>query len=97
MYLLIKKNIKKKHQVLNICSNKPVKITNIISIIDGLINFRGNSRVIKRKFQSADVIKTHGDNRSIKKFTGYKQFTDISTGIKNTVQWFIKYKKKIKF
>ena len=30
MYLLLKKSIKKKHQVFNVCSNKPVKITNII-------------------------------------------------------------------
>jgi UDP-glucuronate 4-epimerase len=97
MYLLLKKRIKKKHQVFNVCSNKPVKITNIISMIDALFNFRGNSRIIKRKFQSADVIKTHGDNKLIKKFSGYKKFTDISIGIKNTVEWFIKYKKKIKF
>lgn len=97
MYLLLKKKIKKKHQIFNICSNKPVKITKIISIIDSLLNFSSKSKVIKREFQSADVFKTHGDNAMIKKFSGYKKFTNISIGIKNTVDWFVKYQGKIKF
>ena len=73
------------------------KITKIISIIDSLLNFSSKSKVIKREFQSADVFKTHGDNTMIKKFSGYKKFTNISIGIKNTVDWFVKYRGKIKF
>lgn len=97
MYLLLKKKIKKKHQIFNICSNKPVKITKIISIINLLLNFSSKSKVIKRELQSADIFKTYGDNTLIKKFLGYKKFTNISIGIKNTVDWFLKYRGKIRF
>ena len=47
--------------------------------------------------QKADIYKTHGDNNLVKRISGVNKFTDISIGIKNTVNWFISNKEKIKF
>ena len=47
--------------------------------------------------QKADIYKTHGDNTLVKKISGIKKFTDISIGLKNTVEWFVNNKRKIKF
>jgi len=88
---LLKKKLSKNHTVFNICSNNPIKITKIIDIINSVANRK--TSVKKTKLQLADIIKTHGSNNKIKKFTRFKKFTKINHGIKNLVYWFIKYNK----
>ena len=92
---LIYSKLKYKHLIINICSNKPVKLTKIIKKIDNLTLNR--PKIKKRSLQKADILKTHGDNSLVKKITGIKKFTETSIGIKNTVEWFIINKGKIKF
>jgi nucleoside-diphosphate-sugar epimerase len=92
---LIYSKLKYKHSIINICSNKPLKLTKIIKKIDDLTLNRPKIR--KRSLQKADILKTHGDNNLVKKITGIKKFTDISVGLKNTVEWFVKNKSKINF
>ena len=73
---------------------KPIKLTNVIKKIDNLT--LNKPKIRKRSLQKADILKTHGDNSLIKRITGLKKFTDISNGIKNTVEWFVNNKKRIK-
>ena len=92
----IKNNIrftktKKKHLILNICSNKPVHLTKVIRQINKHTKRKLN--ILKRSLQKVDIIKTHGDNSLIKKITGIKKFTSIEEGIKNTVNWYVKNNK----
>ena len=82
---------KLKHEIFNICSNKPQKLTDIIKKINFLT--LKYPKLIKRKLQKADVIKTHGTNKKIKSFIGNQSFTSIDDGLKITVQWFKKYYK----
>jgi UDP-glucuronate 4-epimerase len=92
---LIYVKLKHKHLIINICSNKPIKLTNVIKKIDDLT--LNKPKIRKRSLQIADILKTHGDNSLIKKITGIKKFTDVSNGIKNTIEWFVNNKNKIKF
>ena len=92
---LIYSKIKNKHLIINICSNNPLKLTDIIKKINNLTS--NKAKITKRSLQKADIIKTHGDNSLVKKITGIIKFTDISIGLKNTVKWFIVNKGKIKF
>jgi len=94
LFKLIKKNIKNKNIIFNICSNNPIKITKVLNLIDKFIDKK--AKIIKREFQSADVYKTHGDNSLIKKTVKFKKFTKIEKGIINTVNWFKNNKKIIK-
>ena len=94
LFKLIKKNIKKKNIIFNICSNNPIKITKVLNLIDKFTYKK--AKIIKREFQSADVYKTHGDNSLIKKTVKFKKFTKIEKGIINTVNWFKNNKKIIK-
>jgi len=94
MKKLIYIKLKHKHLIVNICSNKPIKLTNVIKKIDNLT--LNKPKIRKRSLQKADILKTHGDNSLIKRITGIKKFTDISNGIKNTVEWFVNNKKRIK-
>ena len=78
-----------------ICSNKPLKLTSVISEINQLT--MNKPRIKKRPMQRADIYKTHGDNGLVKRVSGIKKFTDISIGLKNTVKWFVNNKDRIKF
>ena len=81
---LLKKNIKK-HDVYNICSNKPLNIYDIVK------NFREeNSLKLKLiKLNKADVLNTHGDNNKIKKFVNYKKFANFRESFKKTFKWYV--------
>ena len=82
---LSKKNYKN-HQIFNICSNNPIKITTLLQMIDS--NFEKKPQIKKRKFQLADVKKTHGDNVKIKKFINKKNFFNIKEKLNNTCSWY---------
>ena len=76
---------KKKHDIFNICSSKPIKITNVLKLIDKYLN---NKVIIKKvSLQQADVIKTFGSNSKIIKLTKFKKFTPLNVGIKNLCKW----------
>ena len=92
---LIYSKFKHQHSILNICSNKPLKLTNIIKMIDNLT--LNKPKIKKIAMHKADLYKTHGDNSLVKKISGVKKFTDISVGLKNTVKWFVNNKDTIKF
>ena len=88
--ILIKNKKKVSHKIFNICSNSPIKITKIIDTIQKKIKKKANIKYAP--FQRADILKTHGDNKNIKKFTKFKKFTVFDKAITNTVRFFEKNK-----
>ena len=89
--LIFSKTVKK-HEVINICSNKPLKVSEILSKIDKLF---GRPKILQTNRLSIEALKTHGDNNKIKSITGFKNFTDVNTGLINLVNWSKKNLKKI--
>ena len=92
IWLLINKNIKKKHLILNVCSNNPVSLK---FILDRLNKVFGKPKIIKRSKQIADVYKTHGDNYKINQITKFKKYTNINVGLDNLINWVKSNKKHI--
>jgi UDP-glucuronate 4-epimerase len=90
VFKLIKKKFKK-HQIFNICSNSPTKITDVIDIINQSTGVIG--KVFRTSLQKADILKTHGDNKKIKKYINYYNFYNIKNGISNLVNWYKSYHK----
>ena len=89
LYKLLRKNNTQKHMVFNVCSNKPIKITKVINIID---TFVGKKAIIKLlPMQRADIKKTHGNNDLIKKYINLGKFEDINLSKKKTIDWYKKY------
>ena len=86
MFKLLNKKIFKAHQVFNICSNKPIKITSIMKFINA--NFFIKPKIKKREFQLADVKKTHGQNKKINLYVGKRKFYNIRDALRNTCQWY---------
>ena len=97
-YLLFKKpmlvnenkdfnNFKKKFDIFNICSSKPIKITEILKTINKL---QIKTKVTKKPLHKADVLKTYGDNRKVQNIVKKIKFTNYKIGVQNTVKWYKK-------
>ena len=91
---LINKNFRK-HEVFNICSNNPVKITKVLNIINKLTSKK--PKIIKISKQKADLIKTHGSNKKINKLLKIKKYTNLEIALKKLVDWYEKNLKKINY
>ena len=83
--LIIKKE-DKKFKIFNICSNRPIHLKKLINII--VKHTKKIPNILLTNFQKADVLKTHGDNKKVKKYLNYYKFTGIEEGIKKTVTWY---------
>ena len=83
---LIVKKSKKKYQIFNLCSNRPIHLKKLIKIMIKYTQVKPN--IVLKKFQKADVFKTHGDNKKIKKYLNYSNFTSIDKGIEKTIKWY---------
>lgn len=83
---------KEKNEIYNICSNKPISVKKILSILNKLY---GEPKIIYEKKLSIEVLKTHGSNKEIMKITKFYNFTKIEKGILNLVIWAKKYLHRI--
>tara|TARA_B100000749_G_scaffold264498_1_gene238865 strand:- start:329 stop:700 length:372 start_codon:yes stop_codon:yes gene_type:complete len=84
-------NNRKKHEIFNICSNRPIKLNKILTILN---TFTKIPKIKKVGFQKADVLKTHGSNFKIIKSLKFKKFTNIQKGLINTFNWYNNYLNK---
>lgn len=87
VYALIQKK-QKGHNVYNICSNNPIKISKIINY------FKQNNNVNVKlvKMHKADVKDTHGNNAKIKKVVKNYQLSNFYKCFEKTYNWYIKNK-----
>ena len=79
----------KKFSLINICSNKPVKV---ISVINKINKFNKNFSYISRSsklLKKIEVKVTHGDNAKVKNYFKKFKFTNFDKALKKTVQWYI--------
>ena len=92
---IIEKNISSRehYKIYNLGNNKTESLKDFIAIIEEVIG----KKAIKEMYpmQQGDVYKTYADiNKSTKDFN-YSPSTDIASGIKNFINWYIKYYKNI--
>ena len=88
LYRLLKIKIKSSNEIFNICSNKPLNLHYVIKKIEKHL---GKLKIIKRKLQQADVIKTHGSNKKVNKVSSFKKYRKFQDGLKKTIEWSKEY------
>jgi UDP-glucuronate 4-epimerase len=88
---LYKKNLKQKHSIFNICSNRPISLKRIVNIFK--MHFK-NIKFKQRKHQLGDVYVTHGSNSRLKKIIGPIAITPINQSLIQTINW---YKSNLNF
>ena len=86
LFLLLKNHKKLKNEdVFNICSNKPIKLAEIIK----LMKKKNIKPMIKKvSLQKADILKTHGNNIKVLKITNFKKFEKFEAALNNTINWY---------
>ncbi len=95
IFSLIKKQSKKTipYEIFNIGSGNPQKLKDYIKLIEKKLKI--SAKVKKLPLQTGDIIKTHSDNKKLKKYTNYKAKTNIEDGITKFVEWYKDYYKVI--
>ena len=81
---LLKKKLRKKHTVINICSGKTININNLVK----LIKKKNNLKIKKTSRNSADLLKTHGSNKKLLKIIGKYKFKKIEDNLDKIFLWF---------
>ncbi len=86
VYTLIK-NQMRNNNILNICSNKPIKIHDIVKYF----RKKNDVKVKLTTMHKADVKDTHGDNQKLKKLIKKFKISDFLISFDKTFEWYIKY------
>lgn len=76
-------------QTINICSSKTIKLMDFIKLIEKITNKKISKRYLEK--QKGDVIKTYGENKTLKKLTGKNKFVSIKNGMKQFINWYERY------
>ena len=87
--ILMKKKLKKKHFIFNVCRGKTI---NIKKVANKLKKLQPWCKIKNIEANKADVLKTHGSNNKLKKFINYYKFTEFNIGLSNTIEWYKKNK-----
>ena len=85
--IFLKKGTFTKHEIFNVCSNRPVKINNVYK---NLFKLHPHSKIIHARKNNLDVTKTHGSNSKLLRFSKNFKFTNFDEALLKTYNWFIK-------
>ena len=80
------------YRVYNIGSNNPVKLMDFIHAIEDYLGKKGN--INYQPMQPGDVPKSWADVEALAINFDYRPGTDIKIGVKNFIDWYLKYYKK---
>ena len=83
--IFLKKNFFKKHEIFNVCSDRPIKLNKVYKKLNKLILHK-NLRHEKKN--NLDVFKTHGSNFKLSKFSKKFKFTEFDDALFKTFNWF---------
>ncbi len=84
-------NYSKGYEIFNLGNGKPVKLLDFIKIIEKQLNIKAKKNLMP--MQPGDVYQTHADISKAKKLLKYNPKTKLEEGIKNFLDWYLKYYK----
>ena len=77
-------------RVYNLGNTSPVSVGKLVAILENLLNVKAKKNVIKMP-RNGDVPFTHANVSLAYKDFGYKPTTDLSSGLKKFVKWYLSY------
>ena len=72
--------------IFNLCGSDSKKLTKVVKLIE--YNLNKKAKINFSSFQIGDVLKTHGDNKKILKFSKKYKFIKIEEGIKKFILFY---------
>ncbi|CAI9769527.1 unnamed protein product [Fraxinus pennsylvanica] len=77
-------------RVYNLGNTSPVPVSDLVSILERLLKVKAK-RMIMKLPRNGDVQFTHANISLAQRELGYKPTTDLQTGLKKFVQWYLSY------
>lgn len=77
-------------RIYNLGNTAPVSVGKLVGILESLLNVKAKKNVIKMP-RNGDVPYTHANVSLAYKDFGYKPTTDLSTGLRKFVKWYVRY------
>ncbi|KAL1828515.1 hypothetical protein ACET3Z_006927 [Daucus carota] len=77
-------------RVFNLGNTSPVPVSNLVSILERLLKVKAKRSVMKLP-RNGDVQFTHANISAAHKELGYTPSTDLQTGLKKFVRWYLSY------
>ncbi|KAM3344004.1 hypothetical protein P3S68_026095 [Capsicum galapagoense] len=77
-------------RMFNLGNTSPVPVSDLVSILERLLKVKAKRSVMKLP-RNGDVPFTHANISFAQRELGYKPTTDLQTGLKKFVRWYISY------
>ena len=79
-------------RVFNLGNTSPVPVSDLVSILEKLLKVKAKRTVMKLP-RNGDVQFTHANISLAQRELGYRPTTDLQTGLKKFVRWYVTYYK----
>ncbi|XP_050385395.1 UDP-glucuronate 4-epimerase 3 [Argentina anserina] len=77
-------------RVFNLGNTSPVPVSDLVTILERLLKVKAKRSILKLP-RNGDVQFTHANISSAQRELGYKPTTDLQTGLKKFVRWYLTY------
>ena len=77
-------------RVYNLGNTSPVPVTKLVGILEGLLGMKAKKNVVKMP-RNGDVPYTHANVSLAAEDFGYRPTTDLATGLRKFVKWYVGY------
>ena len=77
-------------RIYNLGNKSPVPVAKLVGTLESLLNVKAKKHVIKMP-RNGDVPYTHANVSLAYKDFGYKPTTDLATGLRKFVKWYVGY------
>lgn len=77
-------------RVYNLGNTSPVPVSSLVKILEQLLRKKANKKVVKMP-ANGDVQFTHANTSLAQRELGYHPSTDLKTGLKRFVRWYVEY------
>ncbi|KAM1975076.1 hypothetical protein ACFX15_039901 [Malus domestica] len=77
-------------RVFNLGNTSPVPVTDLVTILERLLKVKAKRKITKLP-RNGDVQFTHANISLAQRELGYKPTTDLQTGLKKFVRWYLSY------
>ncbi|KAK2650570.1 hypothetical protein Ddye_018059 [Dipteronia dyeriana] len=77
-------------RVFNLGNTSPVPVSDLVSILERQLKVKAKKNIMKLP-RNGDVPFTHANISSAQRELGYKPTTDLQTGLKKFVRWYLSY------
>nr|GEX86962.1 UDP-glucuronate 4-epimerase 1 [Tanacetum cinerariifolium] len=77
-------------RIINLGNTSPVSVNKLVSILEKLLKVKAKKKVVLMP-GNGDVPFTHANISLARKELGYRPTTDLETGLKKFVKWYLEY------